>query len=142
MKRDIVIAMLIGFVGGVIVAVGIINGPALFKRNSTNLSLDKTNPVPVTVGAQNSVNFSIDSPPDNSIQAEKSTTVKGKAEAKTTMVVDTDSDSFISDVSGDGTFGQTVALSEGANRIQVTNYNAKGDSETKTITVFYTPEKL
>ena len=144
MKKDVTLAVIVGFVIGAIAAFVIVNLPSLMKKGSTKTTIPATNltPSPVARITTAPEGFTIQEPKDESIASEKSITIKGKAQPASIIVVDTSIDSIAKAAASDGTFEVPITIGEGGNQISITEYTEKGEGETKTITIFYTTEKI
>ncbi|MBI3954948.1 hypothetical protein HY338_00765 [Candidatus Gottesmanbacteria bacterium] len=146
MKKDTVIAIIIGIIIGGLIAVGVIYFPNFISRvfrssNQTNQLLTPTPPVNV---ATTILSLDITEPANNSVLFTRQTTVKGKIQPSgpKIIIVDTNNESLLTKSSGNGEFSQDVSLVEGINPLSISVYDESGNRETKTLTLFYTPEKL
>lgn len=144
MKKDVLIAGCIGFFIGSIGALTVTHLPNLIQEVTKKQITKQTSLSPVPSIAQivpKESLLSIDQPPDGSISDDKRIKISGKSQKGSVILIDTDWDSQIVESASDGTFSSNLTISEGANQIQVTSYNQDTENS-KTITVFYTPEKL
>lgn len=143
MKKDIIIAILVGFVIGGIFAVTLLSLPALLKsiqsRSSTQAAPSIT---PQVTKIESGETLTIESPINNSISAEKTLEIKGASKPSDTLVIDTETDSKAIEIDSSGKFSAKIELVEGGNTIVITSYNNQGQSTSKTYTLFYTAEKL
>lgn len=147
MKSDVIAAVIVGFVIGVGSAILAINLPSIIKKSSPLPKQTVTNTTPVIPSSSQIVNssipFDITEPPDDSIVETKSLKIKGKTQSGNNIILVTDSDSSVTEALADGTFSLSTNLSEGGNTIYITSQNSNsGEEETKTLNIFYTPEKL
>lgn len=144
MKKDIIIAIVIGFIAGGLAAGSVIYLPA-YLRSRQNISSDiKISPTPLQAIEENKITFDIVSPKDESLFTENKIQFNGIITAKQPrkIIVDTQEESKILESTPDGSFGGELTLLEGVNNIYFTLYNDSGEMETKFITVYYTDEKL
>lgn len=144
MRKDIIIAVGIGFVLGSAVAIFLINLPNIFKQES-KLQLQNmvASPTPSeSTKTAESTPLVVDQPSDNQIFSEKNITVSGKYPAGNTIIIETDDDVKLVKVSPNGEFSEKINIPEGASNIYLTAYNNDQELKTQILTVFYTPEKL
>lgn len=147
MKRDVIIAVVIGFVIGGTAALAITNIPFLLKTaqksRSEKIASTTSSPSPDVQKVQNSESqLTIEKPEHEKIAEEKVVTVSGKSKPGDIIIIDTDLESQTATTTDDGSFSGKVTLGEGTNTLYVTSYDASGEKNEKTITVFYTAEKL
>jgi hypothetical protein len=145
MKRDVVVAVSLGFILGAFAALIAVRLPAIirnvkFSQNTKTRAQISPAPRISVTNLPNSIEIS--SPADGIIATAKTLTLKGKTIAESIVTVETDSISDAQVASGDGSFLFPINLSEGTNTITVTSYNSDSPENTKTLTVFYTPENL
>lgn len=142
MKKDVFFAIVVGFVLGSLTALLAVNLPFLLKSTTQPaVKLSSVTPTIIQINAP-SLLLTIDTPLEESIVTANTINVSGKIALGTILVVDTDSESQVQEASSSGSFSFPAKLGEGANTIIVTAYNGNGESEQKTLTVFYTREKL
>lgn len=144
MKKDVILAIGIGFLSGAFIALLAVNLPRILKQASKpkiETIAPPLTPVP-TQTVSLPINLEITNPTDESIVGSETIKITGKTAAKSTLVVDTEFDTKITESSSDGTFSLPITLKEGGNNVTTTAYNEKGEETTKTLSVFYTKEKL
>lgn len=144
MKRDIIVAVIIGFFIGAVVAIMIVNLPAFLKKGPSitrplepSESTGSSEPIPLGSNV-----LEIKEPQDGTISQDAQVNLTGKTQKGRLMIIETENEQFSLAAEEDGTFTQKIELHEGGNSITVSSYDEKGNLDTKTITVFYTEEKL
>jgi len=142
MRKDITFAVLVGFVLGALTAIIVVNLPNFFNRPSSTQVSETIPSVAPTIPAHKDVKLTIEQPLDETIASKKSISVIGGTDAGNTVVMETNLDIDVKESSSDGSSPFPVNLAEGGNTFTITAYNEKGQSGTKTLTVFYTSEKL
>ncbi len=146
MNKDALLATAIGFVVGLFITGMLLVGPKLsaflpkITLPSFSLPQSKT-PETANQPTANTPSFAIDSPLPDSIESEPTILVSGTATAGATIIIQTDSDDEVVLAKEDGKYAGKIALAEGKNDITVTGYS-KGAQETRSVTVFYTPEEF
>lgn len=143
MKKDFLIAIGIGFVSGAIFALFAVNLPRIIRQTSKPNFETTSSLTPIPTQLINlPINLEVVEPKDESISELENIKLSGKTAAKSTMVIDTDFDTKITEASSDGTFSLPLTLKEGGNNISITAYDEKGNEISTILTVFYTKEKL
>lgn len=143
MKKEFFVAIIIGFVIGAAVAISAIRLPTLLQKAAPKpIEISKDNNLPTGEVKRSPLAIEIESPTDESIQTNKSVTVKGKIIPPATIVFETYLDSVAFEAPSSGSFSVDVDLIEGSNKILITGYTADGDSDAKELILFYTAEKL
>lgn len=143
MKRDVVIAIFIGLILGGIGALLATSLPAIIKQRS--LSTDKLlhlSPTPPPADLTQLPTLDITQPKDQSISDNKTIDLVGQVKSASFVLLESDTDYKTIQASADGLIKTQLNLSEGANEIYISAYDDKGQANTKTLTVFYTSEKL
>ncbi|OGG21490.1 hypothetical protein A3B48_01710 [Candidatus Gottesmanbacteria bacterium RIFCSPLOWO2_01_FULL_40_10] len=144
MKKDVVLALLVGFVIGASIAVTAVKLPAVLDKASkaSNSLSDKTEPTPTVFIAESKSQLEITSPTDLSIQTENKVSLTGKAKPASVIILETSDYSDIFETDADGSFSASINLEEGGNPVYLTTVDLSGNQETKSVTLFYTTEKL
>ncbi len=144
-KRDLIIALVVGLGAGIVFAFLIINLPQIVEKlNTKKQPTLPLSPTPYSSESQQvkSLNLEIYSPKDGEILKNKKASIKGKILQSSTLVLESPLETKVTESSNDGSFEETISINEGGNNIYITGYNDKGDEEGKTITVFYMEENL
>lgn len=143
MKKDLAIAISGGFLLGALVAISVVTLPSLMKKKSSAQNETITNSI-VTPSQQqeHALSLEITEPTDEAIATSKEVKISGKTQKSNTVVLSTDLENIITEASADGNFSLDLRLVEGQNTLYITSYNENGNIETKSLTVFYTGEKL
>ncbi len=144
MNKDIAVAIGIGFLIGATVAVTAVNLPNIFKTGiniKTSQIIPSPTPVPVKANLTN-LDFTIDLPKDGVISDENSVNISGLSQPNQTVILETASEQKTASADDTGKFSSKLNLSEGANTIYISVYDESGNSNSKTLTVYHTTEKL
>jgi len=144
MKKDVVVAVLVGFILGAGVAVAFVNLPKLMKKGAQltqDVPKSKITPT-ISTTITPSTTLEVTEPTDESIASKSSVNIIGKTRANNTLVAVSDLDGVIKTASEDGSFSLPFKLTEGGNKIYIASYDKNGVAETKILTVFYTTEEL
>lgn len=144
MKKDVLVALIIGFSIGALIALLAVRLPALLEKSesSKETTAEKVEPTPKVIVGKNEVKLEVTSPTDKSIVTEDKITISGKTDATNTLIMETPDESKILEPDKDGKFSADLTLNEGGNSIYLTAVNDQGEETAKTLTLFYTTEKL
>ena len=140
MRKDVIMAILSGFIVGIVVAIAVLKLPAFIKNiPSTSSSPTPTIfPTPETSGR---TELSILEPSDNAIVTNKTIKVTGKATDSTPLAVFSGLGATMVKISDDGTFSAEIDVSEGTDTITVVKL-AQDALESKSVRVYFTGEAL
>lgn len=148
MKKEVILAIGIGFVLGLIITFGIWtanrslkNLPQLTSPSPTATpqpSPGQTSPSP----SPSQISLSISSPENESLTDKNSTTVTGSTAPNAAVAILWESGQQIASPDASGKFTVQIPLEGGFNRISVTAYDPEGKSATQTLTVTYTTAKI
>lgn len=142
MKRDIIIAVIIGFIAGSIIAITAVNLPNIIKNNSVKFNTGgKITPIP-TPKLPEIINLEITSPKDQFLSPNKTVEIQGKSKPGSTIFLESDTDNKVKEAGSDGSFTDKLDLIEGINIIRISALDENGEYLTKELTVFYTSEQL
>jgi hypothetical protein len=147
MKKDVIIAVLIGFALGAIVAIMIVNLPSFIKNGNDKYKalINKPPPTPSTNPNENSLKpmeLTVIEPKENTVNMINKIKLLGKTESGSIVFLDTPSDSISQEASKDGSFIFDLTLNEGNNELLLSSYTKEGNSKSINFNTFYTPEKL
>lgn len=151
MNKDAILATIIGFGVGLVIAGLVFLSPALIKGlPHVNLNLSfltslfkqkpNTKPSP-TKTASTSYKLSIESPLSESIEPKEETLVSGNTHPNAIVVLEGENGESVVVSNKDGAYAGKLTLGEGRNILKVTSYAGKS-TETQSVTVYYTPENF
>ncbi len=142
MKRDIIIAVIIGFIAGSIIAVTAVNLPNLIKNTRGKFNSGSIiTPVP-TPKSPEIIKLEITNPQNQFLSPNKILEIRGKSKPGSIILLASDTDNKIKEASDDGNFVDKLELTEGINNIQITALDENGEYITKELSVYYTSEQL
>lgn len=148
MNKDAILATIIGFGVGLIIAALVFLGPSLIKNfpgitfpdlsgiMAKFTSSDNTKPTPTPKPGEG---LTIQSPLPEAIEPKNETLVSGTTLPDAMVVIETDGTETVVIANAQGAYAGKITLGEGKNDITVTSY-AKETVQTQTVTVYYTPE--
>lgn len=123
MKKEVLIAILIGLTFGLIITYGVYRMRLALTRDSTNVSVE-TSPVPSP--STTATTISILHPEDGIIQAEKELTVTGTSTPDSYVVLFVNNEDYISTADQTGSFSFNVILNSGGNVLKVHAVSSDG----------------
>lgn len=148
MNKDAILATIIGFGVGLIIAAAIFLGPTLIKNfphlswpnfsflKNIGTSKTKIKPTPTPTGTDT---LTIQSPLPEAIEPKNETLVSGSVTPESIVVIESEGTEAVAVSNSQGSFAGKITLGEGKNDIVVTSYT-KGKVQMQTVTVYYTPE--
>lgn len=160
MKKEVVLAITIGFGLGLIITYGVWLAnkslkdlpkttleqlsptPAQTTETTTTITPTLSTNTSATPKPTNSSLVKITAPEDEWLADKDSTTVKGTAPANSTVTITYEDSEAIVVADASGNFSATIPLSGGYNLITATAFDTLGNSSSATITVTYTTSKI
>jgi len=128
MKKEMLIAVLIGFLLGLAITFGVYRSQVAERRKAMQSVPIETAP-PATPDA-NSL-LVITSPEDGAIQTETETTITGTAAPNSQVVLFVNDTDYVRESDEDGNFSFTVDLDDGTNILTITMVDLDGTTVTK-----------
>ena len=149
MNKDALLATVIGFGVGLIIAALVFLGPTVFKNMPqirmpnlaslwSNFTAQKNNAAPTPTPKPNEV-LSIQSPLPESIEQKNESLISGASPPNAIVVIEGESTENIIIANAEGSYAGKISLGEGKNEITVTSY-AGANVQVQSVTVYYTPE--
>lgn len=142
MRKEIIIAIVVGFVLGLIITFGIYTANRAIKNKNQAKSnqpspLGFATPLPSPL-----TNLEITEPENNSVVDKDKIIVSGKADPKTAIaILGEDFDDLVySD--NEGLFSTEVPLVGGANEIKIISMGISNEKQEKVLTIVYTTSKI
>lgn len=148
MKKEVFLAIAIGFALGLVITFGI------WTANKSLKNLPKPTPSP-TVAAQSEGNpsptpsnqvtnnqLTITSPEDESLVSSPKITVKGTTSPSAIVTISWEDDQTIVTADANGAFSTNIELVGGYNTIKVTSFDKIGTPSEQTLTVTYSTAKI
>lgn len=141
MKKDVLSALVLGFLLGALAALVIVRLPSIIKRSDSSKLTVKNEKITPTVFAEKT-SITIDKPKDLTIFGNSKIEISGKAQKAKVLTVESYKTSLILIPDESGNFKATVDLVEGGNPVIISGNDGNGNDETKTLNLFYTSEKI
>lgn len=149
MNKDAVLATIIGFGVGLVIAGLVFLGPTIFSGMPkitlpdmsfiTRLFQKTQTTIKPTPTPKPDSELSIDSPLPESIEPKNETLVSGITYQNATVILEGELGEAVVTANGNGAYAGKLMLKEGKNELVVTSY-AKEKMKSAQVTVYYTPE--
>lgn len=139
MRKEVLVAILIGIILGGLVAFGIWRANLAFLPQKEETKTEQT-ASPTSKPDASLSSLIITQPENGSVIPESKVIIKGAAAPNSTVVILTESNDFVTQADKDGGFEQEAELEGGPNEITVTAYDDSGNETTQTLTLVYSTE--
>lgn len=141
MRREVIIAIILGVGLGIAVAFGVWRANIALSSKSPqatpNNKLVKSSTVE---GPSSSSNLLIASPENNSISSTNTLIIKGSSVPKAIVVISTNNDNQIVQSDSSGSFEKQVNLEGGPNQIIIKSYDEQGNESNQKLNIVYSTE--
>lgn len=142
MRKEVLMAIIIGFALGLLITFGIWTANKALKETAPKKEappqvIEEQLPTPTPQAL-----LVITSPEDNSISNKGKIEVSGKTFPKTVVVVLYEDGEKILDADEEGNFSTEITLIGGSNEIEVSAYDKEENEVSKTLTVVYSTAEL
>lgn len=119
-------------------------GATFYLYFSINASpYEKSNGLTIPVTQEPvSLILNLSSPDDNVFTTSSEALVQGKTSPRADIIVSTEKEDFVLEVSSSGSFSATIRLTEGVNSIEVSAFDDLGNNKEEQRTVYYSKEKI
>lgn len=135
MKKEVIIAILIGFGIGLLITLGI---HATRKKETT--VFNPASQVVPTPAVDTEHHITVLTPLENSVQSAENLLIKGQTTPDSMVVLETEKAHQIKVSDESGFFETEYPLAPGPNQINITSYSPNGSSATYMLETTYAPE--
>lgn len=135
MRKEVLIAIIIGFGLGLVITFGIWTANKALKE--TVPTTTPTEEVEVTPTPTPTLELVITSPENNTISEEEIIEVSGQTVPRAIIAITYPEGEKLLEADEDGSFSTEISLIGGDNLIEISAFNDEGDEATKTLTVVY-----
>lgn len=142
MKKEVLIAIIIGFALGLLITFGI------WTANKAILTKSEAQPeekeVEETVKPTPPVGFTLNilSPQDEALIDTNKAEIKGSSVAAAIIVIAAENEEKIIEADENGSFATEVSLVRGINEITITAFNQEGEKTSQTLNVVYSTAEI
>lgn len=142
MKKEVLLAILLGFGIGLLIALGVVTARSALKEHSQQPpeaeGAESADQRPSSQNEPGDHSLVITSPGNNDVVADEQLTVVGSTSPGSVLAITTEDENLLVEVDELGQFGQTVELVGGVNLIRVVSFSAQGERQEAEVTVIYT----
>lgn len=138
MKKEIVIAILVGLIFGLIITYGIYRMRSALTRDSTTITVSAS---PIPSPSAQTATLTIFNPEDGIIQEQKELTVSGSAIPNSYVVLFVNNEDYISSADQTGNFSFNVILEDGGSILKIHSIDSSGTTTTLERTVIVQPKQ-
>jgi len=148
MKKEVLIAIVIGFSLGLLITYGIWTANRAIKNNpATKTQTEQTTQVSPTpqeeTATANKLLLTIDNPADNTLVDKNKIVVSGTTAPKATVVLLSEGNEKIMEADSNGKFSAEITLSTGSNDLDIYAYDKSTDNEaTQKLTIVYSTAEI
>ena len=137
MRKEVIIAIVLGFALGLVITFGIWNANKALKEKEQAPVTEQVTGAPQATPTVSSFSLAILAPEDESVQNEEKIAVVGTTEPGANVVVIFQTGETIVEADNSGKFEAEITLESGTNEINITATNEEGEEATKTIYLVY-----
>lgn len=146
MKKEILIAIVIGFILGLVITFGIWTANKSLQENNNEPQTEENESQPiVNENSQNDeekMSLSITSPQDNSLLDQEEIEITGETSPLANIVILFEEGEKIIQADEQGDFKETIELSGGANEITITAVDQDGNEASKALNLVYSTAQI
>jgi len=147
MKKEVLLAIIIGFGLGLLITFGVWKANKALKEVAPKKQLpsqetqeEEKTPSPTLAPPQ--LSLVITSPEDNSIVSKEKVNISGKTPWRATVVIIYEEGEKIIETDENGNFSTEITLVSGANEIIVSAYDEDSNEVTKTLNLVYSTAEI
>jgi len=149
MKKEVLIAIIIGFGLGLVITFGVWQINKSLKEvapkqelPSSQVQQTQEEKIPSPTPSATQLSLIITSPEDNSIINKEKVNISGKTSSEATVVIIYEEGEKIIETDENGNFTSEITLVGGANEITVSAYDKEGNEATKTLNLVYSTAEI
>lgn len=143
MKKEVLLAIIIGFALGLVITFGIWTANKALKQTAPQKEAPVQNellePTPTSLPA---LSLTITEPEDNSISEEDEIEISGQTAPGSTVALLYETDEEIIEADEKGLFTTTIPLEGGSNEIEIISFDQEGNEASQTLTIVYTTAEI
>lgn len=144
MKKEILIAIIIGFILGLVITFGIWTANKSLQESSQTQTTgnNESQPIVTETTEEGQISLIISSPENNALVNQEKIEIVGQTVAQATVIIlyEEGQEVFQSDEKGE--FTQEITLVGGANEIKITAFDEEGNETNKTLNLVYSSAEI
>lgn len=142
MRKEVLIAIIIGFVLGLVITFGVWTANKAMKEGPTTAQLPEETQQTPTPSPTLGIDLEISSPTDNAVSDKEKVDVAGKTSPAATVVILFQEGEKIIEADNNGNFSTEITLVGGNNEITISSIDSQGKEITKTISVVFSTAEI
>jgi len=145
MKKEILIAIIIGFILGLVITFGIWTANKSLQENTQTQTTEVNESQPIVETSpteEGQISLIISSPENNTIVNQAKVEISGQTVAQATVIILFEEGEEVFQVDEKGEFSQEINLVGGANEIKITAFDAEGNETNKTLNLVYSSVEI
>ncbi len=142
MKKEVILAISIGFALGLIITFGIWTANQSFKNLPQPSPKASVAPSPTPTNQQPTNQLTISTPDDESLVSTGTVTLSGTTTPNATLLIVSENGEQTANANASGAFSLDVDLITGFNTITVYSYSTDGKEASKSLTITYSTAKI
>lgn len=142
MRKEVLIAIIIGFGLGLVITFGIWTANRALRVSAPQkevIPIEEPTPTPTPTPT---FSLTLTAPEDNSISAEETIEVSGSTAPRAIVVILYQEGEKILEADEEGKFSTEITLAGGANEIKVSAFDQEGNEAERTLTVVYSTAEI
>lgn len=141
MRKEVLIAIIIGFGLGLVITFGIWTANKALKETAPT-TVPTEEEAEVTPTPMPALELVIVSPENNTISEKEIIEVSGQTASRAIIAITYPEGEKLLEADEDGSFSTEISLIGGDNLIEISAFNEEGDQATKTLTVVYSTAEI
>lgn len=142
MKKEVLIAIIIGFGLGLVITFGIWMANKSLKESAPEKTAPLTQETPTSQPEKIELSLILDSPQDGLVYDQSTIQVEGVSAPKVVVVILYPEGEKILEADEQGKFETEIELDSGINEIKISAYDQNGNQVEKTLTVVYSTAEI
>lgn len=143
MKKEILIAIIIGFILGLIITFGIWTANKSLKNGNQNKQeTGQVTPTPTPSLNEEGISLQITSPTNNDIISQEDITIEGQTKPQAIVAIIYQEGDQLIQADNQGNFSAEITLTGGANEIKISAYDDQNNSIEKSLDIIYSTAKI
>lgn len=140
MKKEVIIAIIIGFAIGLVITFGIYRAQQSLNLENTSSPEPNTNIIIPTSPPETAPDITVASPENGSLIDTSQVRITGTTTPQALLSFIGSKDATTANADKQGNFSSIITLFEGVNSIIIESYDSAGNKSTETITLIFLPE--
>lgn len=144
MKKEILIAIIIGFILGLVITFGIWTANKSLQQNSKTqqTEVSETQPIVTETSPEGQIPLIISSPENNALVNQEKIEIVGQTVAQATVIILYEEGQEVFQADEKGEFTQEITLVGGANEIKITALDEEGNEANKSLNLVYSSAEI